>query len=130
MSAVIFSDQFSNNTIEYATEIPRGSPFASVGREVIILAPPELAKLGPESIDEGDIPTLIEQLTSPDKDWAANLVLYRLTGRDALPLAGIEKGAPQWRAERKEMDVSYWRAWWLANRGHLVWQDGHFAPAR
>ena len=127
-STVIVSDQLSNSTIEYATEIPHGSPFASAGREVIILAPPQLAKLGPESIGESDIPMLIEQLASLDKDWAANLVLYRLTGRDALSLAGIEKGAPQWRAERKDMDVSYWRAWWPANRGHLVWRHGHLIP--
>jgi hypothetical protein len=123
------SDELSNETIEYATEIPRGSPFVSLGRQVVILGPAPVASRLKDAAIEQNIPELIGLLASADKDWAANLVLYSISGRDALPLAGIENGAAEWRASRKEADVAYWTKWWSANRDHLAWDGAHLIPA-
>jgi len=123
------SDELSNVTIAYATEIPRGSPFVSLGRQVVILGPAPVAGRLKDATIEQNIPELIGLLASPDKDWAANLVLYSISGRDALPLAGIENGAAEWRAGRKEADVAYWTTWWSANRNHLLWDGSHLIPA-
>ncbi len=112
-----------NNTIEFATEIPKNSPFISIGREIRIIRPDSLRNfLVPELLD------IIEQLIiffdSSDRDWAANVFLYAITGRDALFLSGYENDIEKWRSEQKEADLRYWKKWRAENQGHLIW-DGN-----
>ncbi len=57
-----------NNTIEFATEIPKNSPFISIGREIRIIRPDSLRNFSvPELWD------IIEQLIIffdfSDRDW-------------------------------------------------------------
>jgi len=127
-SVAHLSDKLDNATIKYATQTPQGSPFASVGRQVLILGPASLLDQLRDPGIEQQVPELIALLGSRDRDWAANLVLYSISGRDALPLAGIENGAEQWRASRKQSDVRYWERWWEQNRNHLLWDGSHLVP--
>lgn len=113
-----------NDTIRFATEIPKGSPFVSLGRRIKILGP-ELP-VGADLVRE--IPGVISLLDSPEGDWAANLFLYAVTERDALPLIGIENDVAKWRAGQKASDVAYWRKWWSENEGRLVWDGSRLTP--
>jgi hypothetical protein len=121
-----YIQKLHNYSIEYATERPLGSPFVSVGRAIRILKPADdlapLAKLPHEFV-----PALIGSLGTADKDWAANLVLYALTGRDAMVLTGFENDIDGWRRTQKESDQHYWDSWWKDNRDHLLWNGEYLS---
>ncbi len=47
-------------------------------------------------------------LNDPDKDYAANMWLYYLYGRDAIVLLYHQKKS-KWRKAMKEDDILFWR---------------------
>jgi len=120
-------ENVQNDRIRYATALPEGSPFVSAGREIKITAP--IAILG--SFQPGAehlVPKLIALFDSPDRDWAANLLLYALTGRDAMLLGGFETNIAKWRDRQKELDRRYWIGWWEENQGRLEWSGSRLRP--
>jgi len=52
---------------------------------------------------------LLGLLYNDGKDWYANVLLYQLTGRDALKLEGMKRNA--WEKEYKKTDLDYWEAY-------------------
>jgi hypothetical protein len=118
-----YVEKLRNDSIQWATERPPGSPFVSAGREIRILEPfgLEAAAQSPNAL----VPALLACFDDADKDWAANLVLYALTGRDALPLSAGEGKIEDWRRGGKASDRRYWLAWWSANQGRLQWNGQH-----
>ena len=116
---VAYIQELQNNSIRYATERPAGSPFVSLGREIRILAPAADLKALAKS-QTGFVPALIGCFDTPDKDWAANVVLYALTERDAMLLTAFEDDIDKWRKTQKDKDRAYWVSWWSTNRGRVL----------
>ncbi|MEK8018230.1 MAG: hypothetical protein VSS75_015250 [Candidatus Parabeggiatoa sp.] len=124
-----FLHGLDNSTIKCATGIPKGSPFITIGREVIILGPDSVCNLwrlglAPQEI----IPKLLACFDSDDKDWAANVLLYALTRHDAMCVQVYAPDIEKWRIEHKNFDFSFWQKWWTKNQGNinLIWEDNHF----
>jgi hypothetical protein len=120
-------DSLQNDRVRYATALPEGSPFVSAGREIKITAPTDLLQAFQPGI-ERMVPALIRLFDSPDQDWAANVLLYALTGRDAMLLGGFEANIGKWRDLQKESDRRYWTGWWEKNRGKLAWSGRQLRP--
>jgi hypothetical protein len=51
----------------------------------------------------------ISLLNDPEKDWAANLVLYQIYERDATVFK-IIKGRNEWIGVLRQSDISYWKS--------------------
>ncbi len=103
--------ELDNQKVRYATESPRQSKFVSIGREIKILEPTiDMPALSKEA--HTAVPALIQSFDNPRKDWAANLVLFAMTGRDPLILTGFENDIEAWRKTQKEIDRRYWISWW------------------
>jgi hypothetical protein len=110
-------NKLDNKTIRYATESPAQNRFVSVGRQIKILEPVvDISALSKE--EDTVVPALIHCLDNPDKDWAANLILFAMTGRDPLVLSGFEDDITGWRKTQKEIDRRHWISWWETTRKH------------
>jgi len=120
-----FISRLDNSTVDYATSRPEGSPFVSIGREIILVNPQGLAAVAK---DPGLlIPELLKCFDDNHKDWAANLVLYGVAGEDALLLSARAQGQPaEWRKTQKAVDRRHWEQWWRENRPHMIWNGTHY----
>ena len=104
-------EELDNRKIRYATESPQGSEFVSLGRQIKILEPKiDVSALSKDA--DAVVPALIHSFDNPNKDWAADLVLFAITGRDPLLLSGFENDIEGWRKTQKEIDRRHWISWW------------------
>ena len=103
-----------NTTIRFATYILDHSPFVSIGRRIKILGPEVALRIA--DYGEGIAPDLVELLHDEERDWAANVILSSIAGRDAVIVSAYADAVPRWRKAQKQNDVAYWRKW-LAKRG-------------
>ena len=105
----ILLNSLNNKTIQFATYIPTGSPFISIGRKIKIIGPEEAVKI--TRYGEQIIPDLIKLLHDEERDWAANVVLSSITGRDALIVSVYADNYEKWKKTQKKRDVIYWENW-------------------
>lgn len=99
----------NNKTIQFATYMPEGSPFISIGRKIKIMGPENALKI--TQYGEQMIPDLIKLLHDDEKDWAANVILSSITGRDALIVAVFADDYGKWKKNQKKYDIIYWNNW-------------------
>jgi hypothetical protein len=112
----IFLNSLNNKSIRFATYIPKGSPFISMGRKVKIIGPEEAVTIA--QCGERMVPDLIKLLDEEEKDWAANVILSSITGRDALMVSAYADDHEKWKTTQKERDVIYWENWVNENKKH------------
>jgi hypothetical protein len=103
----ILLDCLGNDKIRFATYIPKDSHFISIGRKIKILGPQEALRIA--QYGEDAIPDLMELLYDDKRDWAANVILSSITGRDALILSVYADDYEKWKKTQKEKDVTYWK---------------------
>jgi hypothetical protein len=51
----------------------------------------------------------IKLLKDSKSDWAANLILYDITKKDALLFNTVLKTRNDWKTSAKEKDINYWK---------------------
>ena len=107
-------NSLSNKTIQFGTYIPEDSPFVSVGRKIKIKGPEEAIKIMQHG--EQMIPDLIRLLHDDERDWAANVILSSITGRDALAVSVHADDYEKWKKTQKKRDVIYWENWLNENK--------------
>jgi glycosyltransferase involved in cell wall biosynthesis len=118
-------NKLDNKTLQwysYPPVPPKGS-FVTLGRLIEIKGPPEILeilKMTNEEINKF-IPFLIEAFDNPEKDWAANFVLYAITSRDAVT-EQFYYNREKWKGMKKEFDVHMLKRWWEKNKGNLAWE--------
>ncbi|MFH2062464.1 MAG: hypothetical protein ABIJ43_05765 [Candidatus Beckwithbacteria bacterium] len=109
-----------NTTIGYASYIPEGSPFITLGRKIEVIRPIELVEmlqnLNDDEVDELTH-VLIEILDNPNKDYAADVLLYSLTGVDAAMRQYINLEI--WNNSEKKTSIPYWKGWLQKNKKKL-----------
>ena len=102
-------DTLHNQTIQFATYMPSGSRFVSLGRKITILAPEEAVKIA--SGGSQIIPALINLLHDEERDWAANVILASISEQDALRVSVYASNIEEWKETQKEADIRYWEKW-------------------
>lgn len=107
-------NSLNNKTIQFATYIPKDSPFISIGRKIKIIGPEEAVKI--TQYGEQIVPDLIKLLHDEERDWAANVILSSITGRDALIVSVYADNYEKWKTTQKTRDVMYWENWLNENK--------------
>jgi hypothetical protein len=103
----ILLNSLNNNTIEFGTYRPKDSRFISLGRKIKILGPPEAVKI--TQYGEEVISDLIKLLQDEERDWAANVILSSITGRDASIVSVFADNYEKWQKTQKKNDINYWK---------------------
>lgn len=113
-----------NDRIAVATMRPPGSPFAELGRRVIVTGPPDLVALA-HTGEPGVIDGLIALLDDPARDWAAEVLLAAMTGHEEELVASFAACPDEWGAAMGETARARWTAWWHDHRDHLPGNADH-----
>ena len=109
-----------NAHVQFASFRPPGSRFASLGRRVKVVAPPELVQLA-ETDDVAILDQLVELLTDRDRAWAAEVVLAAMTGQEADLVANYADPPDRWLDTVGATAADRWRSWLAAHRAQLSW---------
>jgi len=116
--------KLNNETIEYASYVEDPSDISSrLARHFIILNPPELKEVFKWKGEEikGLVPYLIKAMESPDKDFAAHIMLYAIT---KTPVGAFEwYSAKEWKKELKIIEHLHWRIWWEKYKDRITWDE-------
>jgi len=117
-------EKLNNETIKYVSYVEDPRNISSrLARHFVVLAPPELKevfKWKGEKI-KGLVPYLIKAMESPEKDFAAHVMLYTLTKH---PVGGVEwLTAKRWRKLMKAGEYVEWRLWWEKYKDQISWDE-------
>ena len=109
-----------SDTIQVATYRPPDSPFATLDRRVVIVAPEsakQLSTLGdPAVLDE-----LVPLLDDPERAWAAHVLLAALTRNDEKTVDVYARQPAEWWKVFGPSARRSWQAFLDEHRGHLTW---------
>jgi hypothetical protein len=104
----------------FVTARPPGSPFATLGRRVVVTGPAALAELAADH-DPAVLPGLVELLLDPERAWPAAVALSALTGRES-DVVEAWAGQPEtWWAAVGEDAHERWAAWLEEAGDRLAW---------
>lgn len=106
----------------FVTTRPPGTPFATLGRRVVVTGPPALAELA-ASHDPAVLPELVELLRDRDRAWPAAVALSALTGRETEVIEAYAGRPEAWWAVAGEDAYERWAAWLEDVGDGLVWDD-------
>ena len=118
-------DKLDNKTLRWVSypRVPPKGMFVTLGRLIEVIEPPEILeilKMTDEEINKF-IPLLIKALDDPNKDWAANFVLFAITSEDGTSEQGHYK-IKEWQKGHGKFVVNMWKNWWEENKGNLAWK--------
>lgn len=112
-----------NDRVEFLTTMPPDSPFALLGRRVVVTGPEELVELSragdPQVLDE-----LVELLKEPDRAWAAEVLLAAMTRKEAEIVNSFAANPRDWWPAVGSTAHGRWSAWLSEVRGRLKWDAG------
>jgi hypothetical protein len=109
-----------NSSIQLATSRPPGARMAVLERRVSVTAPPEAVELA-QSGDPAVLDALLPLLKDPERDWAAEVILAAITGREAKDVDTYQTHPEQWRETLGAGAYDRWSRWLNGVRGRLVW---------
>jgi hypothetical protein len=109
-----------NSSIQLATSRPPGARMAVLERRVSVTGPPEAVELA-RSGDPAVLDALLPLLKDPERDWAAEVVLSAMTGREGKDVDTYQTQPEQWRQTLGAGAYDRWSRWLNSVRGHLAW---------
>lgn len=123
----VLLDALRSGTIQYATMRPPGSPFISLGRRMLVVAPPDAVELS-HTGDVRVLDALVPLLLDEKRAFAAEVVLRAMMGDEPL---GLGDPAGWWSAQGKNAH-EYWVKRLAEVRNGLVWNptENRFERAR
>jgi hypothetical protein len=111
-----------NDLIQFVTVRPSESQFTGLGRRVIITGPPELLELS-TSGDGRILDELVALLKTPDRAWAAVVLLSALTRREEEIVSAFASSPEKWWDAVGKTAYNRWREWLSKSSGKLTWDS-------
>jgi hypothetical protein len=120
-------DAVRSDRIEFITMRHPGSPYATLDRRVVVTGPPPLVELS-RSGDPGLLDALVDLLDTPDRAWAAEVLLAALTRREEKLVESFATVPDEWWQSFGATTQARWRSWLDATRDRLTWdaEGQHF----
>jgi hypothetical protein len=109
-----------NDRIQLATSRPPGARTAVLERRVTVTAPPEAVQLA-TSGDPRVLDALVPLLKDPSRDWAAEVLLAAMTGREEKQVDTYQAHPDEWRRTLGPTAYDRWSSWLNAARDRLAW---------
>jgi len=109
-----------NDRIQFVTMSPSDSQFTSLGRRVVITGPAELVELSSVG-DLRILDELVALLKTPDRAWAAMVLLSALTRREEEVVNAFATRPENWWASVGKAAHDRWSKWLTESRGKLTW---------
>jgi len=118
-------EKLNNETIKYACYTESSDDRFSAPRGYFVIEePPELKEVFKWKGEEikGLVPYLIKAMESPEKDFAAHVMLYVIT---RYPVIGEERyfTPKEWRDSLKGGEYLGWRIWWEKYKDRIAWDE-------
>jgi hypothetical protein len=117
-----FINAVSNKTIRFASFRPPESPFATLERQVKVTGPDSVLELI-RFADTSLLPSLIEFLKTPEKAWAAEIILTAITETDGKILESFSLNPSKWWDAIGLNAFTKWNTWYLKNRDKIKWDE-------
>jgi len=115
-------DAVDTRDVEFATMRPQGSEFATLDRRVVVVSPPELAKLAKVG-DANVLDTLIDLLRDPARAWASEVALAAMTRREEKEVEAFAARPDEWWDTLGEGAHERWQEWLDETRERLLWDE-------
>jgi hypothetical protein len=109
-----------NDRIQFVTVSPSDSQFTSLGRRVVITGPAELVELSRVG-DVRILDELVALLKTPDRAWAAMVLLSSLTRREEEVVNAFATRPEKWWDSVGKTAHERWSKWLTESRAKLAW---------
>ena len=113
-------DQVQNDSIEFVSLRSPETQFALLNRKIKVVGPSDVVSLS-ETGEKKILKELIELLKDSKRNWAAEVLLAAMTGREADIVNSFSKNSAAWQESLSQNAYAQWLVWFSENEDQLVW---------